>query len=83
MSADAALSVSATQKGGQNIVSAMTVLDNVNNVQLNLENLKNIGDTLKIITVNDEGTLAFSQSEFENHSSVLDKILGNIDIIVE
>jgi hypothetical protein len=51
-------------------------------VKLNLENLKTIGDALKIITVTDEETMVLTQSEFDNYSLVLDKILGNIDIII-
>jgi len=80
VSADAALSTSATQVNNVNTVSAITVSDTVNNVKLNLENLKNIGDALKIITVTDEDVMTLTQSEFDNYSSVLDKILGELEI---
>jgi len=63
-----------------NTVSALSVSDTVNNVKLNLENLKTIGDALKIITVTDEETMVLTQSEFDNYSSVLEKVLGNISI---
>jgi hypothetical protein len=80
VSADAALTTSATQVNSVNTVSALSVSDTVNNVKLNLENLKTIGDALKIITVTDEEAMVLTQSEFDNYSSVLDKILGNISI---
>jgi hypothetical protein len=80
VSADAALSLSATQINNASPVSAITVADTVNNVRLNLENLKNIGDVLNIITVTDEETMSLTQSEFDNYSSVLDKILGGIEL---
>jgi len=82
VSADAALSTSATQINNASPVSAITVSDTVNNVRLNLENLKNIGDVLNIITVTDEETMSLTQSEFDNYSSVLDKILGTINITI-
>ena len=80
VSADDALSTSLTQVNGGNTVSALSVSDTVNNVKLNLENLKTIGDTLKLITVTDDETMVLTQSEFDNYSSVLEKILGNISI---
>jgi hypothetical protein len=83
VSADDALSTSLTQVNSTNTVSALSVSDTVNNVKLNLENLKTIGDALKIITVTDEETMVLTQSEFDNYSSVLDKILGYINIDIE
>jgi hypothetical protein len=80
VSADDALSTSLTQVNSSNTVSALSVSDTVNNVKLNLENLKTIGDTLKLITVTDEETMVLTQSEFDNYSTVLEKILGNISI---
>jgi hypothetical protein len=80
VSADDALSTSLTQVNSTNTVSALSVSDTVNNVKLNLENLKTIGDALKIITVTDEETMVLTQSEFDNYSSVLEKVLGNISI---
>jgi hypothetical protein len=80
VAADDALGTSLTQVNSSNTVSALSVSDTVNNVKLNLENLKTIGDTLKIITVTDEETMVLTQSEFDNYSSVLEKILGNISI---
>jgi hypothetical protein len=80
VSAEAALSTSATQVNNVNTVSAISVSDTVNNVKLNLENLKNMGDTLKFITVIDDETMSLTQAEFDNYSSVLDKVLGNITI---
>jgi hypothetical protein len=82
VSADAALSISATQINNASPVSAITVSDTVNNVRLNLENLKNVGNVLNIITVTDEETMSLTQSEFDNYSSVLDKILGTINITI-
>jgi hypothetical protein len=82
VSADDALGTSLTQVNSSNTVSALSVSATVNNVKLNLENLKTIGDALKIITVTDEETMVLTQSEFDNYSLVLDKILGNIDIII-
>ena len=78
--ADAALSTSATQVNNASPVTAITVADTANNVRLNLENLKNVGDVLSIITVTDEEPMTLTQTEFDNYSSVLDKILGNISI---
>ncbi len=80
VSADAALSTSATQINNASPVTAITVSDTVNNVRLNLENLKTVGDVLSIITVTDEEPMTLTQTEFDNYSSVLDKILGNISI---
>jgi hypothetical protein len=83
VTADAALTISVTQVNSVNTVSALSVSDTVNNVKLNLESLKTIGDALKIITVTDEEAMVLTQSEFDNYSSVLDKILGYINIDIE
>jgi hypothetical protein len=83
VAADAALTIAATQVNSVNTVSALSVSDTVNNVKLNLESLKTIGDALKIITVTDEEAMVLTQSEFDNYSSVLDKILGYINIDIE
>jgi hypothetical protein len=39
-----------------------------------------VGDVLSIISVTDEEPMTLTQTEFDNYSSVLDKILGNISI---
>jgi hypothetical protein len=83
VAADDALGTSLTQVNGSNTVSALSVSDTVNNVKLNLENLKTIGDALKIITVTDEEAMNLTQEEYDNYLETLNKILGTVDINVE
>lgn len=80
VAADAASSVAATQAGGANVVSAITVMDTANNIALNIEDLTALGAQLTLIQLSDSEEISLTQAQADTHAATLDKILGNFTV---
>jgi hypothetical protein len=80
VAADAAAGVAATQAGGANLVTSVTVEDSANNISLNIDALTALGSKLKIIHVTDTNPIKLTEAQELTHSDTLAKICGPFTI---
>ncbi len=80
VAADAATAVAATQAGGVEVVTAVTVTDTANNIALNIDALTALGSKLKIINLTDTDPIQLTEAQETTHADTLAKILGNFTV---
>ena len=76
VAADAATGVAATQAGGANVVSSVTVTDTANNISLNIDALTALGSKLRIVNLTDSDPIKLTEAQELTHADTLAKIKG-------
>jgi hypothetical protein len=80
VAADAATGVAATQAGGANVVSFVSVKDTANNISLNIDALTTLGSKLTFIYLTDTAPMKLTEAQESTHADTLAKIQGEFTV---